>query len=299
MSSTERRASSSAHSGGWLRFLSESRARLPAAEGRVLALVLERPHELLSLSLAAVAQLAGVSEPTVIRCCRSLGSRGFADFKIRLAQSLASGPLQPTSELRPEDSLADMTAKVLGRAANSLLQMRSQLDPVRLGKAIGLLCEAQRVECYALGGSGIVAADARRQLLRLGLPAMACVDARVQAVSAATLRSGDVVLVISARGESSELLHSIERAREAGAQVIGITALGSPLAARCSVALELALEEPAASYLHPSPRLAQLAVVDVLAAGIALRQNPERLARSHAHGEGARGKRGRHRISSA
>jgi RpiR family transcriptional regulator, carbohydrate utilization regulator len=256
--------------------------------------VIERPHEMLSLSLAAVAQQARVSEPTVIRCCRSLGSRGFSDFKMRMAQSLASGPLYVPADVRPEDSVADMAAKVISRAASTLLQLRSQLDPVRLEKAIALLCNAQRVECYGLGNSGIIAADMRRQLLRLGLPAMACLDARVQVVSAAMLRAGDVAVAISASGQSLDLLSSVEHARSAGAEVIGITALGSPLAARCSVALELHIEDTAGSFAPQSPRLAQLAVVDVLAAGVALRQNPERLARLPRNSEGARGKRGRH-----
>jgi len=264
---------------GWLKFLLHSRERLPAAERRVADLVLERPNELLKLSLAAVAQLAQVSEPTVIRCCRSLGCQGFADFKLRMAQSLASGQLFMHADVSPQDSVAEMAAKVFGKAARTLQQVSSQIDAARLEAAIDLLCKARRVECYGLGSSGIVALDAQHKLFRLGLPSVAYSDAHVHGMAATMLHPGDVVIAFSASGRTRDLLSSVDLARETGADVIGITALGAPLAARCTVALELLIDEDTDIYTPMTTRLAQLTVVDVLAVGVALRQGPELLTR--------------------
>ena len=291
MNEPQRNAAAVGGEGGWLRFLKNARERLPAAERRVADLVLARPHELLKLSLAAVAGQARVSEPTVIRCCRSLGCHGFADFKLRMAQSLASGQLFVHSDVRPEDSVAEMAAKVFGKAASTLLQVRSQLDPARLETAIGLLGSARRVECYGLGSSGIVAADAQHKLFRLGLPSVAYSDAHVHGMAATMLRPGDVVLACSASGRTVDLLSSVDLARESGAEVIGITALGAPLVARCTVALELLIDEDTDIYTPMTTRLAQLAVVDVLAVGVALRQGPELLVRLQRAKESLRSKR--------
>jgi RpiR family carbohydrate utilization transcriptional regulator len=291
MSSPERNVAPAVSEGGWLKFLMNARERLPAAERRVADLVLERPHELLQLSLAAVASQAQVSEPTVIRCCRSLGCHGFADFKLRMAQSLASGQLFMHSDVSPGDSVAEMAAKVFGKAARTLLQVRSQLDPARLEKAIALLCAARRVECYGLGSSGIVAADAQHKLFRLGLPSVAYSDAHVHGMAATMLRPGDVVLAFSASGRTVDLISSVDLARESGADVIGITALGAPLAARCSVALELLIDEDTDIYTPMTTRLAQLTVVDTLVVGVALRQGPELLTRLQRAKESLRSKR--------
>lgn len=291
MSSAERSVAPAASEGGWLKFLMNARERLPAAERRVADLVLERPHALLQLSLAAVAGQAGVSEPTVIRCCRSLGCQGFADFKLRLAQSLASGQLFMRADVGPGDSVAEMAAKVFGKAARTLLQVRSQLDPARLEAAIGLLCAARRVECYGLGSSGIVAADAQHKLFRLGLPSVAYADAHVHGMAATMLRPGDVVLAFSASGRTVDLISSVDLARESGADVIGVTALGAPLAARCSVALELLIDEDTDIYTPMTTRLAQLAVIDTLVVGVALRQGPELLIRLQRAKESLRSKR--------
>ncbi len=264
---------------GWLRYLDESRARLPAAERRVAELIVARPHEILGLPLATMAAYAKVSEPTVIRCCRSLGCSGFTDFKLRLAHSLASGHSFVHADVRPEDSVAEMTAKVFNKAASTLLQVRGQLDPARLERAIGLLAAARRVEFYGLGSSGIVAADAQHKFFRLGLPAVAYSDAHVHGMAATMLNPGDVVVAFSASGRTTDLLSSVDLARESGADVIGITALGAPLAARCSVAIEVVVDEDTDIYTPMTTRLVQLAIVDVLAVGVALRQGPQLLAR--------------------
>jgi RpiR family transcriptional regulator, carbohydrate utilization regulator len=264
---------------GWLRYLDESRARLPAAERRVAELIVARPHEILGLPLATMAAFAKVSEPTVIRCCRSLGCSGFSDFKLRLAHSLASGHSFVHADVRPEDSVAEMTAKVFNKAASTLLQVRGQLDPARLERAIGLLSAARRVEFYGLGSSGIVAADAQHKFFRLGLPAAAYSDAHVHGMAATMLKLGDVVVAISASGRTTDLLSSVDLARESGADVVGITALGAPLGARCTVAIEVVIDEDTDIYTPMTTRLVQLAIVDVLAVGVALRQGPQLLAR--------------------
>jgi RpiR family carbohydrate utilization transcriptional regulator len=277
--------------GSWLHHVAAMREQLSSAEQRVAELILAQPQELLNQSIATVARLAGVSEPTVIRCCRSLGCAGFSDFKMRLAQSIATGQAFVHADVGPGDSMAELAAKVFNKAAGTLLQVRGQLDPVRLERAVNLLAAARRVECYGLGSSGIVAADAQHKFFRLGLPAAAYSDAHVHGMAATMLRPGDVVLAISASGRTVDLLSSVALARESGAEVIGITALGSPLARECTVGLEIVVDEDTDIYTPMTTRLAQLAVIDVLAIGVALRQGPELLVRLQRAKESLRSKR--------
>ena len=277
--------------GNWLRHVAATCDTLSAAEQRVAALVLAQPHELLNQSVGTVARLAGVSEPTVIRCCRSLGCAGFSDFKMRLAQSMATGQAFVAADVDPGDSMAELTAKVFNKAAGTLLQVRGQLDPQRIERAVHLLAAAKRIECYGLGSSGIVAADAHHKFFRLGRPSAAYSDAHVHGMAATMLRPGDVVLAVSASGRTVDLLSSVALARESGAEVIGITALGSPLARECTVSLEIVVDEDTDIYTPMTTRLAQLAVIDVLAIGVALQQGPELLTRLQRAKESLRSRR--------
>lgn len=64
---------------------------LPPAERRVGELVLKDPATFSRLPVAEIARRSGVSTPTVVRFCRSLGYDGLTDLKDRLAQEFA-GP---------------------------------------------------------------------------------------------------------------------------------------------------------------------------------------------------------------
>src|SRR5687767_9623468 len=66
-----------------------ARPSLSPAEQRVADLVLRQPRSALNDPIAQLAKAAEVSQPTVIRFCRSLGCKGLSDFKLRLASSLS------------------------------------------------------------------------------------------------------------------------------------------------------------------------------------------------------------------
>src|ERR1700730_335217 len=66
----------------------DSYAELRPAERRVADVVLDDVKSALDASNAAIAERAGVSEPTGTRFCRAIGCEGVRDFKLKLAQSL-------------------------------------------------------------------------------------------------------------------------------------------------------------------------------------------------------------------
>src|SRR5262249_54124130 len=112
------------------------------------------------------------------------------------------------------------------------------------------------------------------KFLPLGTPSVAYADPHLQSTSAATLQRGDVVVAISTTGRTADMLQNATIAREAGADVIGITPSGSLLADKCSVSLSVDVSDDAAVYIPMASRIAQLAVVDILAVGVALRRGP-------------------------
>ena len=227
----------------------------------------------------------------MIRFCRSLGLDGFQAFRLKLAQSLASGAALLYRDVAVDDSAADLAVKVFERAARTLRDVAGQLLADRLERAIRLLTGARRIECYGLGSSGIVAADARHKFFRLGLQAVSYSDAHVHGMAATMLTPSDVVLAVSSTGRTIDLISSVELARDAGAAVIGIAPPGSPLALRCDVALEISVDEDTDVYTPMTTRLAQLTLIDVLSIGVALRLGPGLSARLERARDSLRGKR--------
>lgn len=248
---------------------------LSKSERKVAEVALAAPEDIMGMPLATLASRAGVSEPTVVRFCRAVGCQGFQDFKLRLAQNLAVGVPFVHGTVAREDSIASMAAKIVDGSIASLARMRGLLDLAAVERAVDLLSQAHKIEFYGHGASGIVARDAQHKFFRLGVPALAYVDPHVHCMSAITLGPGDVAVIISHTGRSKDLLYSAGLAREAGARLVGITALDSPLGRLCEVCVSPQVSEDTETFIPMTSRIADLVVVDILAVGVALSRGPE------------------------
>ena len=144
------------------------RDQLRPSERKLADYVLEAPREVLDLSMTEVAQRAGVSQPTIARFCHALGFSGFREFKIRLAQGVAADVPAVYRDVRPDEPVPGVAAKVLDRTIGALIQVRNNLSSDAVADAITLLASARRIEFYGAGGSGIAAQDMQHKFFRLG-----------------------------------------------------------------------------------------------------------------------------------
>ena len=243
---------------------------LSAAERRVADWVLKNPHRVVALPLARIAAAVSVSEPTVVRFCRSVGSKGFSDFKVRIAQDLATAETLVHADVRPGDDANNILTKVMGGSIRELSSVRRSLDAGRIEEAVEALSRAQRIEFYGVGASGIVVADAQNKFFRLGVPCTAYSDAPTMQQAAAVIDDRAAVVAVSKTGTSAPVILACQRAAANGAAVIAITAPLSPLAAAAHTSILLDVREDAGVYTPMSSRLAQLAVLDVMQVAFAL-----------------------------
>jgi glucokinase len=206
----------------------------------------------------------------VIRFCRSLGFLGLADFKLKFASSLTGAIPVRHSQVRTGDSTHDVSAKVIDNTVSAILKFRDQLDVRALDRAIELLTHARRVEFYAMGNSRVVALDGQHKFFRFRIPTSSYGDSHLFSLAAELLTPGDVVIAISNSGRLPELLAAVDAARMAGADVIAITASGSPLARKATVCLSVDHTEDSTTFLSMISRILQLLLIDILSVGISL-----------------------------
>ena len=251
-----------------------ARDSLSPAEQRVADHVLAHSRKVLNDPIAEIAKAAHVSQPTVIRFCRSLGCEGLSDFKLRLASGLTGTVPVSHTQVTQDDSMVELGEKVLGNTASAILQVRSQLNRDMIDRSIELLLQASRIEFFAIGHYGVVAQDAQFKFLRLGVACNAYVEPRLQLLAAQTLKLGDVAVLISSSGKLPELIAVADAARERGAHVVAITASQSPLAKKADAALIVDHVEDVATHLPMISRILHLLVIDMLAVGVAMRRDP-------------------------
>ncbi|CAJ0859020.1 HTH-type transcriptional regulator HexR [Ralstonia sp. LMG 32965] len=242
-----------------------ARPSLSPAERQVADWVLRQPGTVLSLPVAAIAREAGVSQPTVIRFCRSMGCHGLSDFKLRLAQGNVARDTAPARIVSPSGT------RVLQNAIDALTTLQDRFDPRTLDAAVALVDSAHRIDLYGFGSSGVVALDAQTKFFRYGIPANAYSDPYLVSMSLNVLQAGDVVIAISKSGALPELQTAVERVRELGVRVIAVTAPGSPLAALADVVLPAGVDDAVADRSMVA-RLLHLALLDALVLEVALRK---------------------------
>jgi RpiR family carbohydrate utilization transcriptional regulator len=258
-----------------LETIAQNFEQLRPAERKVAEFVLADPSGFVHKSITAAAAEAGVSEPTVLRFCRAVGYSGFQSFKIGLAQSLGAGVPYVLKGLAPDDGVPQLVEKVCGHAQKAIADLRAGLNTDVVDQAITSLNRARHIEFYGAGASGVVAKDAQHKFLRLGVPTSAYIDSHQMVISAASLKFDDAVVVFSHTGRSRGVLYAVEVALAQQATVIGVTSAETPLAELCSIPVVVPPNEDTGVYMPMVSRLIHLVVVDILAAGIALRRGPQ------------------------
>jgi glucokinase len=258
--------------------IQRAKPKLSPAERRVADHLLSHPRSALNDPIATIAKAAEVSQPTVIRFCRSLGCEGLSDFKLRLAAGLTATVPVTHTQVTGEDSMLELGVKVLGNTASAILQVRDHLNREAIDRAIDLLTAAERVEFFAVGHYRVVADDAQFKFLRFGVASASITDPRLQILAANVLRPTDVAVIISSSGRIETLLSVADTAKARGAAVVAITASQSPLAKKADVALIVDHVEDLATHVPMISRILHLLVIDILAVGVAMRHGGEGIA---------------------
>jgi len=235
---------------------------LKAALQKVASLILKQPEMAIYATVNEVAAAAGVSEATVMRFCRTLGFKGFQDFKIALARELVAPPPRLPEEAGPT-TLVRWIFKANLAALEETLEI---LDMRQLLQAGQLLGNCRRLIIGGLRGSGLAAQYAAIRFAPLGLDLRCFTDTYQMAISVALLGGEDALLAISHSGSIQGILAPARVAKDSGARVLAITSNPlAPLSRMADLVLVTAGREMtmAPDFLAALP--SQISIIDSLA----------------------------------
>lgn len=238
---------------------------------RIADYILAQPDEIVRMSVTELSEAVGVSEGSVINFCRAIGLTGFQHLKLSLAREIVQ-PVQFIHEdVARDDDMGTICRKIFHSGIQALSDSLSVLDPQALGKAVGVIRNAKRVEIYGIGSSAPIAEDTHYRMMRIGLDARVVIDSHIQAISASRCDPDVAVLTISHSGATHETVASTRLAKEAGARTIVITNFArSPIQAYADIVLFTMARETRFRTEAMASRIAQLCVVDALIAALAL-----------------------------
>lgn len=252
-----------------LKVLSAKLDSMTVADQQIAKFIIDHPEQMLTMSSAALADVTGRSQSSVVKFSQRMGYGGYQQLKLAVNKAKAlewhtpGGVIHGTID--SSDSYVTILQKLIG---SKLLSMRETLaanNEHTIDSALDALVHARKVLLAGIGASSLVAKDFSYKLLKLGRMVLIDSDSHIQISNASGLNESDVVLALSHSGRSVETLRIVEVAKQRGATVISMTGLQpNPLINLADIHLFTVADEERVRSSAITSRDAQLMLMDML-----------------------------------
>jgi DNA-binding MurR/RpiR family transcriptional regulator len=246
---------------------------------RIAEVVRANPALVLDTTIGELAKRCATSEASVVRFCRTIGLSGYAQLKIGLASELGreearfGESVAYGADIVQGDSLRELALTISALEMLAIHDTIEHLDFAAVAEVVDALDGADRTVLFGVGASHFVAEDLQHKLFRIGRTAFVLGDAHSARAAAVLLTPRSVAIGFSHAGETAETADFLRLARSAGAVSVAVTsASGSRVARAASIALLTEVRESPLRAGAMVSRMAQLAVVDCVFAGVAQRR---------------------------
>ena len=243
---------------------------LSRSERLVGAWIVANMAEAIDASIQEVAEAAGVSQPTVIRFCRSMDTSGFRDLRKHLIAAQHRPDSYSHNDVEVTDGADSAAAKVVESSIRALVDLRAFVGAMPFNEAVRAMRSARQFVFAGLGASGHVIQDARHKFFRLGIPCGTALDAQTIRQHAAIAQADEVFIAVSHTGNWPDLVESMAVARGRGATVIAFTDPQSALADVATLVFGSHPTEDTSVFTPMTSRLTQLTLLDALQVALAL-----------------------------
>lgn len=235
-------------------------------EKKIADFVIGNVNRVLFMSITDLAEASGVADASVYRFCRSVGAKGYQDFKMKLSFSASADEADAAeSENFKVDSLEYTLDKILQHHISVLKETRMLIRQEAVRKTLQMMEEAKNIYFFGIGDSLLTAKEARNKFLRICNKVNSIDDPHMQAMTASMAGPEDLIFIISYSGATKDNVYVAEIAKRAGAKVIGITHfIKSPLTGYTDVLLVCGSNEGPLDGGAMGTKLSQLYVIDVL-----------------------------------
>jgi len=238
---------------------------LKTALQKVANLILRQPEMAIYASVNEVAAAAQVSEATVMRFCRTLGFKGFQDFKIALARELVVAPQTGQEGAGAGDDPVALVRRIFKDNTSALEDTLEVLDLSQLQQAVQFFLTCQRLIIIGVNGSASATQYAGLRFTPLGLDVHCFTEMYRMLAAAAMLTGKDALLAISHSGSTREILDTVRVAKDNGARVIATTSNSlAPLTRIADLVLLTSGREMAVPRAGLASFLCQVTIIDSL-----------------------------------
>lgn len=236
-------------------------------EKKIADFVLKNAQQVLFMSITELADACRVADASVHRFCRTMGVKGYQEFKMKLSLSMApeDADRETGGGSQQENPLQYTMDNILESHTNALRETYTLLKQEEIDKTVTMMEEAKHIYFFGIGDSMLTAKEARNKLLRITNKVSCIDDPHMQAMMASMAAAGDLIFFISYSGATKDNVYVAKIAEKSGAKIIAITRfVKSPLTNYADTVLLCGSNEGPLEGGSMGAKLSQLFIVDIL-----------------------------------
>lgn len=201
---------------------------LPNSENEARMYILKNSNEVIKMSIQELAVKSFTSPPTIMRLCRRVGLKGFAELKIEIASELKTFEtmninILDNATFKKTDTVKDIVNKITDITVKSIEETSLLVDEGVLDKVARGIMKADTIDFYGVGASNNIAFDAAFKFMRIGKNVGCLSLADRQKIQAINSTKNHFAIFISYSGETKEILEIAKIIQENNVPSVSIT----------------------------------------------------------------------------
>lgn len=214
-----------------------------------------------------LGETVGVSQSTIVKFVKKLEFTGFSQFKIFLIKNAENKKQENQEkihgEINLEDKLEVVTLKALNENIDALKDTVNNLDFKEFDRIIEKIRRSNKILIVGSGMSSIVARDLELKLMKIKIDAVHYESEQMQLMKLSTMGENDLVIAISHRGETKEVIDVLKESKKIGVKILAITSKGiNKVSELCDYKIGTISGEGLSRSTAISSRMAQLIILD-------------------------------------
>jgi len=240
-------------------------------EKKIAEYLIQNLEQALTFSVEDLARATGTSGATVVRFCRTMGFRGFMDFKFQMERNVLY-VIEQEQLISREDRIPEIKNKIIQYSIGLMNEVRDSLDDGALERACDAIVSAKRVIVFAEGGSATMADFAKTSFIHTGVYCHVETDASIQIMAAQYVTREDTVIGMTHSGRIGNTIEALAAAKKLGAKTIAITGTyGTPICEHADIVLACNINHPFDLSDFQGSRLEEFCVLSILQMGTLLK----------------------------
>ncbi len=239
------------------------------SERDLIMYILKNPRKVTELDVRALAKNCYCSSSTIVRFCKKLGLKGFADLKLAIINYLSYNEYVSVNEVDSKKTVERdenlVSTQCIREAVDTVNRLDILLDEKTLNKVVDLVIEREYVYLFGIGQSYFTCEDFEIKLVRLGKKTFINADSHMQIISSKNVDEDSVSFIVSYSGETAEMIRVAKNLKDNGNIVVGIVKYGdTTIGNLCDYVIAVPPTEIEMRIGAGSSRLAQFLIVDII-----------------------------------